>query len=139
MVQPKPMRQDPITILLADDDLDDQELLKEAIISIDPSINVLLFNNGLEVTDYLFIMQGPLPNLILVDYNMPVVSGLEVLERIAGDDRLKGIPTLVWSTSNLLLHKTQCLNNGALKYIVKPSSWPGMQEVAIEIIDTCGK
>lgn len=131
------MSLDQVTILLADDDLDDQELLIEAIGTIDELITVKTFRNGQEVIDYLFSTNHQPPALIVLDYNMPLASGLEVLELIEQEDRLKQVPRIVWSTSNSSTSKEECLKTGALKYLVKPNNFAAYKQIATEMIALC--
>lgn len=131
------MCKDQVTILLADDDPDDQYLLKEAIVLVEPAVYVKVFNNGLELVNYLDGAQYMPPCLIVLDYNMPFVNGLQVLEKIVSDSQLRSIPTIVWSTSNSSLYENQCLTTGALKYIVKPDNSRAFKEIAIQMVDAC--
>jgi CheY-like chemotaxis protein len=131
------MCKDQTIILLVDDDVDDQELLKEEINKLEPSILVKLFNNGMQVMEYLYRKEEKLPCLIILDYNMPVVSGLEVLEKLANIPHFQNVPKIVWSTSNSLTYQNKCLQTGALKYIIKPNDINGIERVALEMVDTC--
>jgi len=131
------MCKDQITILLVDDDIEDQTLLSEAIHKIAPAICIKLFNNGSEVLHYLSSREDDTPCLIVLDYNMPGINGLQVLERIGEIHRLTSIPKIVWSTSNSHHFRTQCLNAGAFRYIVKPQNLQDLNQIAADIIDTC--
>ncbi|WP_343691829.1 response regulator [Chitinophaga sp.] len=133
------MCKDHITILLVDDDIEDQTLLSEAIYKIAPAISIKLFNSGSEVLQHLSSREDDTPCLIVLDYNMPGITGLQVLERIGEIHRLISIPKIVWSTSNSLHFKTQCLNAGALKYIVKPQNLHDLNLIAADIINTCNQ
>ncbi|WP_343672800.1 response regulator [Chitinophaga sp.] len=129
------MSKDHITILLVDDDIEDQALLTEAIHKIAPAVCIKLFNNGSEVLQYLSDKEEDTPYLIILDYNMPGINGLQVLERMREFHRLVSVPKIVWSTSNSHHFKTQCLNAGALKYIVKPQNLHDLNQIAADIID----
>ncbi|SFW88163.1 response regulator [Chitinophaga sancti] len=133
------MCKDQITILLVDDDIEDQTLLSEAIHKIAPAVCVKLFNNGPEVLQYLSSREDDKPCLIILDYNMPGITGLQVLERIGQIHKFVSIPKIVWSTSNSHHFRTQCLNAGALKYIVKPQNLHDLNQIAADIIDTCNR
>jgi CheY-like chemotaxis protein len=126
-----------VTIFLADDDLDDQFLIMDAIYNIDASINIKTFNDGQEVINYLNSTQREEPCLIVLDYNMPLMSGLQVLENIADDTRLKTVPRIVWSTSNSAQHKDQCLKSGASRYVVKPNDLHTYNLIARDLVNTC--
>jgi CheY-like chemotaxis protein len=131
------MCKDQAIILLVDDDADDQELLTEEINKLEPSILVKQFYNGMQVMEYLFKMEKEPPCLIILDYNMPVVSGLEVLEKLANVPHLRNVPKIVWSTSSSLTYQHKCLQTGALKYIVKANDMHGLTKIASEMIAAC--
>lgn len=125
------------TILLADDDVDDQDLLKEAILLAGPAVKLLVFNNGREIIDFLEVNNQGSPCLIVLDYNMPYVNGLQVLEKITGSPRLRTVPTIVWSTSTSPLYQQRCLDTGALKYIIKPNDSRAYNRIAQEMVSIC--
>ncbi|OQP40766.1 hypothetical protein A4H97_14195 [Niastella yeongjuensis] len=131
------MCKDQAIILLVDDDVDDQELLTEEIHRLEPSILVKQFYNGMQVMEYLFSMQKEPPCLIILDYNMPVVSGLEVLEKLAAIPYLQHVPKIVWSTSSSQTYQHKCLQTGALKYIVKANDMHGLKRIASEMVAAC--
>jgi CheY-like chemotaxis protein len=107
-------------ILLADDDEDDQELIKGAIIEEAPGAHITTVGNGEQVFSYLEGHQ-PLPGLIVLDYKMPLLNGVETLERLGGDTRYASIPVVVWSTSNRKEYIDICLEKGALRFFTKPN------------------
>ena len=61
-----------------------------------------------------------LPHVILLDLNMPRISGIEFLKRLKGDDRLRYIPTIVLTTSNNQKDLLECYKIGIAGYILKP-------------------
>jgi CheY-like chemotaxis protein len=107
-------------ILLADDDDEDQELIRDSIIAQAPGARVTTVGNGEQVFLYL---EGhePLPSLIVLDYKMPLLNGAETLERLGGDPRYSSIPVVVWSTSNRKEYVDICLEKGALQFFTKPN------------------
>src|SRR5690606_19513919 len=87
-------------ILLADDDMEDQEILKEAILSVHPEMTIQSVWNGQEALNYLAgCLSGDLPSLIVLDYKMPVLNAVDVLNQIGDHPLYKSIPKVVWSTS----------------------------------------
>ena len=120
-----------ITILLADDDQEDMELLEEAILDIRPDVQLLKVNNGKAALDFLdAVDEDELPVLIVLDYNIPELNGAQVLKLIAEHDRLKNIPRVILSTSNAGLYINESKANGATDYFVKPDTKPGLDELA---------
>lgn len=125
-------------IYLAEDDLDDQEFLKEALQDIDASVQVVPFSTGLKfVTALSETPDEHLPSLIVLDFNIPELNGAEILERLSGEQRYASIPKLVWSTSDSELYRQSSLSYGAKAYLVKPSSVSGITAIAKEILTYC--
>lgn len=126
------------TIFLAEDDIDDQEFLREALLAIDPLIELVCFRNGIKFINGISqLKDGLLPELIILDYNIPEINGAEILERLKDDQRYDGIPKIVWSTSDSQLYRQDCLSFGAVAYLVKPSSVSGIREIAKQMLEFC--
>src|SRR4028118_1263749 len=88
------------TILLAEDDPDDQELIVHAFTEINESFNLHIVNDGKEALDFLTsTSDSKLPCLIVLDYNMPELNGAQVLQKLTGNKRYQDIPKIILSTS----------------------------------------
>jgi CheY-like chemotaxis protein len=110
-------------VLLADDDSEDRELLKEIISDLEPGVTIETVTNGQEAVLYLFNrLPAELPSLIILDYKMPIMSAADVLDRLRGDSRFDHIPKAVWSTSGQHEHIRVCMERGANSYFTKPTS-----------------
>lgn len=77
----------------------------------------------------------PLPDLILLDLNMPVIDGHEVLRQIKKIELLKRIPVVVLSSSSEVSDLALCYDNGANSYLVKPVSFEGFLEAVKHIVN----
>ncbi|HXB91698.1 MAG TPA: response regulator [Puia sp.] len=125
-------------ILLADDDPEDQELLKEALAQKEPDLDITSVWDGQEVLSYLgSCPDNALPCLILLDYKMPVLNGAEVLESLCRDPRLASIPKVVWSSSNQKEYVDNCITNGALQFFIKPNSQNELKKIADLLLVLC--
>jgi CheY-like chemotaxis protein len=124
----------PVTILMADDDLDDQLLVQDAFSEKCSCIQLNFVNNGNELLEYLKEVVI-LPGLILLDINMPTMGGLEALKRIKSDPRLVNIPIIIFTTSGNkdVILESYC--KGANSFIIKPESFGAL----VDIIDTVSK
>lgn len=112
-----------LQILIVDDDPDDLELLEEAIHELEPALLIDKATGGRAAIEYLDNHKnGRLPNLIILDYNMPEVSGSAVLAHISAQERYRQVPRIVFSTSDAPLHKKDCMTKGATEYFVKPTT-----------------
>lgn len=128
----------PIHIVMADDDAEDLELLQTAIHSIEPGVQLHLFNNGITALEYLMGSDiTPMPSLIIFDYNMPQKNGAQLLLSLNTDARYSDTPKIILSTSNAPLHIEECLNNGATDYLIKPFHLQECYELARKLLLLC--
>lgn len=127
-------------ILIADDDPEDIEILKEVFGQLDNSKSVEAVNDGANVINYLsHVNDADLPCLIVMDYKMPLMNAAEVLEAFSHEPRYAHIPKMVWSTSRKEEDMRRCITAGAKRYFVKPVSIGGLQTMAREMLDLCGE
>ena len=128
-------------ILLVEDDVDDQELLREVFHSIEPPVPELRFvNSGNQLLTYLEeVKDDRLPCLILLDYNMPGLNGAEILDEMSKSKRYAKLPKIIWSTSGTDSFKTTCLSLGALDYVIKPTTVEDLKAVAEYLLTHCLK
>ena len=125
-------------ILLGEDDIDDEELLREVFTRIDPSFSLEFVNNGRNVITRLQELEKHgMPCLIVLDYNMPTLNGAEILQELKQLHRFDHVPKIIWSTSDSVTYKTICLQFGACDYVIKPSNMQGLTEVARYMLSFC--
>jgi CheY-like chemotaxis protein len=125
-------------ILLGEDDADDQEMLKEVFASIDESFILFFVNNGNEILSALEkLRDDQMPCLIVLDYNMPGLSGADILQEISTNERYKNIPKVVWSTSGSEKFRSLCLELGAIDYIIKPTNVADLEKAARYMLTLC--
>jgi len=107
-------------IIVADDDLDDQELIRDALLECGHAKEKIQFvNDGEELTAALSHAEK-LPKLILLDLNMPRKNGKEALAEIRQNERLRHIPIVIFTTSDSLSDVRECYALGSNTYITKP-------------------
>ena len=111
-----------MTVLLVDDDKDDQEIFQEAVSMIDPEINCLLANDGAQGLSQLETLTS-LPNYIFLDVNMPRMDGKEFLKLVKADSRFSSIPVVIYSTSNHKSELGEYFGLGASNFLTKPSEF----------------
>lgn len=113
-------------ILLVEDDVNDAELTLNALGKYMPPGQVTLVRDGQAALDYLQRRgahagrQGTNPAVILLDLNLPKVSGLEVLREVKGDDTLCAIPVVVLTSSREDRDIVESYELGVNAYVVKP-------------------
>ena len=111
------------TILLVEDNPDDEALTLRAFKKSDISNEVVVMRDGAEALAYLFPGNGdavPCPGLVLLDLNLPKVGGLEVLRKMQADARTRLIPVVVLTTSKQEEDILDSYRSGANAYVRKP-------------------
>jgi CheY-like chemotaxis protein len=109
-------------IFLVEDDEDDQQFFIEAIKEIDESICIYMAKNGREALDQLNNI-NPLPDVIFMDINMPLMNGFECLTLLRKHVRLKTIPVVILTTSNNHAEAEVARALGAIFFLSKPSNF----------------
>lgn len=118
-----------VNILIAEDDPDDRELAEEALALTPYGSHLSFVKDGQELLDYLeqkgqYAGQNlSLPDLILLDLNMPRVDGRTALRRIRESEHLKHIPIVILTTSKDDREVNHAYMNGANSFITKPSDF----------------
>lgn len=114
-------------ILLVEDDPNQVLLLRRALTKADLDIPVHVAKDGEEAIDYLSgggafgdRSANPLPSIVLLDLNLPRISGFEVLEYIRDRSGLRRLPVIVMSTSRETLDINRAYDLGANSYVPKP-------------------
>jgi CheY-like chemotaxis protein len=126
-------------ILLADDDGDDQDLLKESILQYSPSALIKIVNSGPQVLAWLDeCPDEQLPAMLILDYKMPILNAAQVLDELNANTRHAGLPKVVWSTSSNRKHIDECLSKGALRYFPKPNDVTELAAITESILSLCG-
>ena len=123
-----------MTILYADDDADDCELLVEALEQIDPTIQCRMASDGLDALNILR-RDDELPDYIFLDVNMPVMDGKNCLENLKRDERLKNIPVVIYSTTHDREEIRELYAMGAEEFIQKPNSFTDLCETLRDVIE----
>jgi len=120
-------------ILLVEDDLIDSMTVKRALKEIKIANEIILSENGEEALETLNTIQM-LPCIILLDLNMPKMSGLEFLAIIKNDSRFKMIPVIVLTTSKQEKDKIDSYKHSIAGYIAKPVDYMQFVE-ALRVIN----
>ncbi len=102
-------------ILLVDDDINNLELLVERLLR---EYRIIMANNG---RDALQIARKEIPDLIITDWDMPVMNGIEMIKALKGDNTTQEIPVIMTTGIKLTSFDLEtALNAGAIDYLRKP-------------------
>jgi CheY-like chemotaxis protein len=127
-------------VLIADDDLDDIEILTTALKEAESNLEVMVAENGKRVLEQLKNLPvngaNSVPCVLAMDMNMPQMDGRETVVAIKGYDHLKNLPILLFSTTK---NKTDELfaEKWGVHFYQKPDTVQGINEVAKVIINIC--
>ena len=108
-----------LKILLIEDDMIEVMKLNRAISSLQLPHKIIESNNG---EDALLILKDKanIPDIILLDLNMPKINGIEFLSILKNDNALKYVPTIILTTSRNQRDLLACYEIGIAGYILKP-------------------
>ena len=128
------------TILLVEDTRQDELLILRALDKINLANGVDVVRDGQQALDYLFRegefagRAGPdLPTVVLLDVNLPRVSGLEVLERLRADPRTCLLPIVILTSSDEERDRLSSYENGANSFVRKPLDFSEFAETVARL------
>ena len=130
------MPNEPVHILLAEDDEDDRLFFKDAFEEIKIKTHLHMVKDGVELMQYLSQNDSTLPHVLFLDLNMPRKGGMDCLKEIKRIDRLKEMAIAIYSTSASEDDIEETFVNGANVYIKKPSDFNALKKILLEVITT---
>ncbi|TLP76784.1 response regulator [Maribacter sp. ACAM166] len=108
-----------MVILLIEDDLIEVMKLKRTVSKLNLKHTIIEAKNGEEALVYLNSSQN-LPDIILLDLNMPRMNGIEFLTILKKDEFLQYLPTIILTTSENRTDLLKCYQTGIAGYVIKP-------------------
>lgn len=123
----------PLNIYIVEDDPDDVFLMTEALQN--SSVDFLLeeCRHGEEIFEKLDMCKN-LPDIILLDLNLPKKDGREVLTLLKSTDKYKGIPVVILTTSSRKTDIEFCVQHGSENYFIKPVTIEEYSKIAIKVV-----
>ena len=123
-------------LLLADDDIDDRSFFLDFFehheeFEVLPSVE-----SGLDLVNKLntIVQVEDLPDLIIIDQNVPKMTGKQALEYLKADKRFAHIPVIIYSTYRTEQLVVDCYRSGAAKVVSKPFSYEGYKKMINEFL-----
>lgn len=127
-------------ILLVEDNQDDVDLTLRALAKQNIANDVEVVRDGAEALDFIFARGGhadrnahQLPQLILLDINLPKVSGLEVLKRLRDNQLTRMVPVVMLTTSKEERDVVESYTSGANSYVQKPIDFKEFSEAVRQL------
>ena len=119
-------------IFVVDDDEDDQFLLRQVLCQHAPESSIRVFGDGEELLTAL-TQTNTLPDLVLLDLNMPRMGGLEALQCIRADQTYDNLPIVILTTSDSASDRQQARALRATDYLVKPGTQDDMNRLVLTV------
>ncbi|TET23152.1 MAG: response regulator [Candidatus Cloacimonadota bacterium] len=122
-------RPQEVTILLVEDDPGHARLIEKNLRRANISNEIVNVTNGQQALDYLFAkgsfshIDTSKPLLLLLDLNLPVLDGYQVLQTLKTDERTKHIPVIILTTTGDTREISRCYEIGCCIYITKPVNY----------------
>ena len=129
-----------LSIFIIDDDLDDQVLMQQAFEATATNVTIRFATRSDEALEFLRgCSAAERPDIIVSDYNMPLMNGEEFLRQLRAANMCTDIPKVIVSTAASAGIIASCLANGASRYLIKPSDFEKLVNLATEIISLAKK
>ncbi|MDB5250024.1 MAG: response regulator [Segetibacter sp.] len=122
------------TVLLVDDDHEDQEIFEDVVNQIDRSVNCVFVDTAEDALEKLSTADLK-PDYIFLDLNLPFMTGFDCLYIIKKNDRLQDIPVIIYSTSTRESDKQKAKELGASNYLSKASTFSEIKSMLANVIN----
>lgn len=122
-----------MNVLFIEDDMIETMKLQRAISKFQSKHRIIEAKNGEEALGIL--KGGNLPDIILLDLNMPRMSGIEFLSLIKADEKLKYLPIIILTTSENRVDLLKCFEIGIAGYIIKPLKYEDYESKLQKVFD----
>ena len=126
-----------IHVLYVEDDDEDVLFFNSALKSDGSTVHLQVVHTADEL--YELLGQGISPDVLVLDLNLPIVSGREILLELEKDKQMDSVPKVVLTTSSSERDKVFCLLHGAKKFFTKPISPRGYELIIDDILRLAGK
>lgn len=124
-----------LNILLIEDDLIERMKFKKVLEEIEPLHQISEAKNGEEAINHLQEARNNLPDIIILDLNMPKLNGIEFLSYLKSDPEYKFLPVVVLTTSRNKFDTKECFRIGISGYLLKPLLYPDYVEQIKSLMD----
>lgn len=123
-----------LNILLIEDDEIEVMKFNRVLSALKLSHKIFEANNGEEAIEILKVKEV-VPDIIVLDLNMPKINGIEFLRILKADDYLKYIPAIILTTSSNRKDILECYRIGIAGYVIKPLKYPDYVDRITKLIE----
>lgn len=127
----------PMKVLFVEDDCEDVLLMETALKTYAEKFSLQVCKNGEEAMKYLHNVENPLPDIILLDLNLPKVNGHQVLQDVKSTPRLKSVPVLVFSTTTDVRDIERITPYNGTSFAAKPADFKSYKPVVESMQKIC--
>jgi len=128
--------QKPVQILLIEDDFEDAELFEDVLRENAPAYQLKVIPDGGAFFEYMTDNKA-LPDIIVLDFNLPKIHGRDILKGIKNNDLYKNIKIVILTTSSAIEDKEYSRKMGALDFFVKPNTIKELHSIVGSILQYC--
>ena len=128
-------------ILIVDDDPDERLIFTDYFTAVCEDFDMEFVSNGMLALSHLesITENWSLPQLIVLDLNMPVLNGVETLKRLKSNDRFKSIPVIIFSNADDDRERKMCAMLGADSFFLKPSTLDEAEKIGMHFFEAIEK
>lgn len=127
-------REDDVVILHVEDNKQDRLLLATALQELGIRARVISAENAVQAYNHMRLLRTDLPHLVVIDLNLPIFRGQQVLKDFKGDPYWKKVPAIVLSSSQQKKDIDDSLAAGAHAYVVKPGVYQDYLKIAKQML-----
>lgn len=121
-------------LMIVEDDMDDRLYFSNAAKEINASNECIGAWNGAQALELLHIAKK-LPDFIFIDINMPVMNGLDCLDKLKEDEQLKNIPVIIYTASQYHKNSDYTRELGASSFVTKPVDLKKLPQLIISAME----
>ncbi len=128
-----------LVILHVEDNESDRQLLATALTELGVKATVIAAENAVQAYNHMRTLRTNLPQLVVIDLNLPIIRGQQVLKDFKGDPYWQKVPAVVLSSSQQQKDIDECLAAGAKAYVVKPVVYEDYLAIAKQMLQVVAK
>ena len=125
------MSDNELEVLIVEDNPGDAFIIEEMLLEIGVEINIKIVEDGLEAVNLLKNSGNVVPDIVILDLNLPIMNGFEVLKLMKNADKLREMPVIVLTGSLRKEDEVKARGLGATDYCIKPATVEEMERMVI--------